>query len=130
MRFYIKPARAEFDFQVETIGQFGTARASTAAKDSRNLNHTAWYQHADVVYTIAMPWSPRLAFVYDYASGDQNPNDNKNQRFDTLFGARRFEFGPTGIYGAFSRANINTPGFRINVSPRSDVQASLSHRVF
>ena len=129
MRFSIKPAKAEFDFQLETIGQFGTVQATTAP-NSQNLNHTAWYQHADAGYTIDMPWSPRLAFEYDYASGDQNPNDSKDQRFDTLYGARRFEFGPTGIYGAFSRANINTPGFRINVSPRSDVQASLSHRVF
>jgi hypothetical protein len=117
VRFYIKPAKSEIDFQLETIGQFGTVQATTAP-NSQNLNHTAWYQHADVGYTIDMPWSPRLAFEYDYASGDQNPNDTKDQRFDTLYGARRFEFGPTGIYGAFSRANINTPGFRINVSPR------------
>ena len=60
----------------------------------------------------------------------KTPLDNKDQRFDTLYGARRFEFGPTGIYGAFSRANINTPGFRINVSPRPDVLATLSHRIF
>jgi Alginate export len=129
MRFFIKPAKAEIDFQLETIGQFGTVRATTAP-NSLNLNHTAWYQHADVGYTIDMPWSPRLAFEYDYASGDQNPNDNKDQRFDTLYGARRFDFGPTGIYGAFSRANINTPGLRLNVAPRSDVQASLSYRAF
>ncbi|MDD5460525.1 MAG: alginate export family protein [Methylococcales bacterium] len=130
MRFYIKPAKAEFDFQLETIGQFGTVRATTAARDSKNLNHTAWYQHADVGYTFNIPWSPRLGLEYDYASGDQNPNDNKDQRFDTLFGARRFDFGPTGIYGAFSRSNITTPGYRINVSPRSNVLVSFSHRIF
>ena len=129
MRFFIKPAKAEIDFQLETIGQFGTVRATTAP-NSKNLNHTAWFQHVDVGYTIDMPWSPRLAFEYDYASGDQNPNDNKDQRFDTLYGARRFDFGPTGIYGAFSRANINTPGLRLNLAPRSDVQASLSYRAF
>jgi len=83
MRFFIKPAKAEIDFQLETIGQFGTVRATTAP-NSKNLNHTAWFQHVDVGYTIDMPWSPRLAFEYDYASGDQNPNDNKDQRFDTL----------------------------------------------
>jgi hypothetical protein len=129
MRFYIKPAKAEVDFQLESIGQFGTVQATTAP-NSKNLNHTAWYQHVDVGYTIDMPWSPRLALQYDYASGDKNPLDNKDQRFDTLYGARRFEFGPTGIYGAFARSNINTPGYQIKVSPRSNVQASLSHRVF
>jgi len=128
-RFYIKPAKAAIDFQLETIGQFGTVQATTA-NNSQNLSHTAWYQHVDVGYTIDMPWSPRLAFEYDYASGDQNPNDNKDQRFDTLYGARRFDFGPTGIYGTFSRANINSPGFRLNVAPRPDVLATLSHRIF
>jgi hypothetical protein len=67
---------------------------------------------------------------YDYASGDKNPNDGNDGRFDTLYGARRFDFGPTGIYGAFSRANINSPGFRLNLVPRSDVQFMLSYRQF
>lgn len=130
MRFYIKPTKASFDFQSETIGQFGTVRATTAANDGRDLDHSAWFQHLDVGYTFDMPWTPRLALEYDYASGDHDPNDGKDQRFDTLFGARRFDFGPTGIYGAFARSNINTPGYRIGINPRSDVQAFLAHRFF
>ncbi len=130
MRFYIKPVKGNFDFQSETIGQFGTVRETAAANDGRDLDHSAWYQHLDVGYTSEMPWSPRLALQYDYASGDHDPNDNKDQRFDTLFGARRFEFGPTGIYGAFARSNINTPGVRLEFSPRPDVQAMVAHRLF
>ncbi|TAN71007.1 MAG: hypothetical protein EPN17_03085 [Methylobacter sp.] len=130
IRFYLKPATAEFDFELETIGQFGTVRATTAAKDGKDLQHQAWQQHADVGYTFDMPWSPRLGLQYDYASGDEDPNDGKDQRFDTLYGARRFEYGPTGIYGAFARSNINSPGYRIGINPRSDLQAFLSHRVF
>lgn len=130
MRFYSKAAKGRFDFQSETIGQFGTVRETAAANDGRDLDHSAWYQHLDVGYTFEMPWSPRLAVEYDYASGDHDPKDNKDQRFDTLFGARRFEFGPTGIYGAFARSNINTPGVRIGFSPRPDVQAMVAHRLF
>jgi len=130
LRFYMKPAKGAFDFQTETIGQFGTVRSSTAANNSTDLDHSAWYQHLDVGYTFAMPWSPRLALEYDYASGDHDPNDKKDQRFDTLYGARRFEFGATGIYGAFARSNINTPGFRMTAAPRSDVQLGLSHRLY
>ena len=128
-RFFTKPAKAAVDFQLETIGQFGTVQETTAP-NSKNLNHNAWYQHADIGYTIDMPWSPRLGLEYDYASGDHNPKDNQDQRFDTLYGARRFDFGPTGIYGAFSRANINSPGYRINLAPRSDVSLQLDHRIF
>lgn len=128
-RFYIKPAKAKFDFQVETMGQFGTVQATTSP-GSRNLSHTAWSQHVDAGYTFAMPWTPRFALVYDYASGDKNPYDNKDQRFDPLYGVSVGDFGATGIYSAFSRSNINTPGYKIKFSPRSDVQVTLSHRVF
>jgi hypothetical protein len=130
MRFYIKPATGRLDFQLETIGQFGTVHATADATDRKNLMHQAWMQHADVGYTFDMPWKPRFAFEYDYASGDKNAKDDKDQRFDTLYGARRFDFGPTGIYGAFSRANINTPGYRITAAPRDDVQLGISHRAF
>lgn len=130
MRFYLKPKKDQFDFQTETIGQFGTVRATTAATDGLDQQHSAWYQHLDVGFTFDIPWSPRLGLEYDYASGDHDPNDNKDQRFDTLYGARRFEFGATGIYGAFARSNINTPAYRITAAPRSDVQLGLSHRFF
>ncbi|MGR9085847.1 MAG: alginate export family protein [Gammaproteobacteria bacterium] len=128
MRFYIKPAKGHFDFQSETIGQFGTVRASKSS--NKNLDHSAWYQHLDVGYTFEMPWSPRVAVHYDYASGDHDPDDDKDQRFDTLYGARRFEFGPTGVYGAFARSNINTPGVRVGFSPHPDVQAFIAHRLY
>jgi hypothetical protein len=129
-RFYIKPGKGKFDFQLEGIGQFGTVRATTDVGDNKNLKHQAWYEHFDAGYTFDMPWSPRFALEYDYASGDKDPNDDKDQRFDTLYGARRFDYGPTGIYGAFARSNIDSPGYRITVSPRQDVQAFLSHRLF
>lgn len=130
MRFYLKPKAGQFDFQLEAIGQLGTVRSSTAATNGTDLDHAAWYQHIDIGYTFDMPWKPRLALEYDYASGDEDPNDNKDQRFDTLYGARRFEFGPTGMYGAFARSNINTPGYRIQLAPRSDLKFNARHRVF
>jgi hypothetical protein len=130
MRFYSKPAKAEFDFSLEAIGQFGTVRATTNASDGKNLSHQAWYQHLDIGYTFDTAWQPRFAVEYDYASGDKNPNDNKDQRFDTLYGARRFDYGPTGIYGAFSRTNLNTPDYRFAFSPLKDVQTTFTHRFF
>lgn len=129
-RLFIKPAKGKFDFQLESIGQIGSVRATTSANDHRDLQHLAWMQHFDSGYTFEIPWSPRLAFEYDYASGDDHPNDQKDQRFDTLYGARRFEYGPTGIYGAFARTNIKSPGLRLNVSPREDLQLGVSHRAF
>lgn len=130
IRFYIKPTAGEVDFQTETIGQFGTVRTSTDNTDGKNLDHAAWMQHVDAGYTFDVPWTPRLALEWDYASGDKDSKDSHDQRFEALFGARRFDFGPTGIYGAFARSNINTPGYRITANPRSDMQLGISHRAF
>lgn len=127
-RLYIKPAKGEVDFQLETIGQFGTIR--TSATNNKEWQHKAWYQHIDLGYTTDMAWKPRFAVLYDYASGDKNPTDSNDERFDTLYGARRFEFGATGIYGAFARSNINSPGYNVNFSPLSNVQVGFSHRFY
>jgi hypothetical protein len=127
-RLYIKPAKGEVDFQLETIGQFGTIH--TSATNNKALQHEAWYQHVDLGYTVDMNWKPRFAVLYDYASGDENPTDGNDERFDTLYGARRFEFGATGIYGAFARSNINSPGYNVGFSPLSNVQVGLSHRFY
>jgi Alginate export len=129
LRFYLKPAKGQFDFQVESIGQFGTVKKDNTP-NSPSYSHTAWYQHLDAGYTFDIPWSPRFSAEYDYASGDKNPNDSKDQRFDSLYGGRRFEYAPTGIYGAFSRGNLNTPGYRLGVSPLPNVQAGLAHRFY
>jgi hypothetical protein len=65
---------------------------------------------------------------YDYASGDRDPNDGSNERFDTLFGARRFEYGPTSLYGAFMRANLNTPALRLELVPAARWDAFVDYR--
>ena len=67
---------------------------------------------------------------YDYASGDDDPADGNNERFDTLFGARRFDFGPTGIYGPFLRNNLSTPGIRLKLRPARDVGVLVAHRAY
>jgi hypothetical protein len=62
---------------------------------------------------------------WDYASGDA-PGGHYS-RFDTLFGMRRGEFGPSGIYAAVGRANINTLGLRLDGAPtkRLDLLATV-----
>ena len=51
--------------------------------------------------------------MYDYASGDSNPNDNKNGRFNTLFGIENFQFTHSGIRSLFKRSNISSPGYLV-----------------
>ncbi len=127
-RWYRKAKPEQFDFELEAALQTGTSRASKALGDTIKLNHFSYFGHVALGYTFALPWQPRLLLQYDYASGDRNPNDGQNGRFETLYGARRFEFGPTSIWGAFARANINTPGIRLQVKPMPGVTGFIAHR--
>ncbi len=125
-RIWRSPERGRFDYQLETAFQAGESRASAAS--TTDLDHFAHFHHATVGYTFDAFGTPRLALQYDYASGDDNPDDGDNNRFDTLFGARRFEFGPTGIYGPFARSNLNTPGVRAQWQPLESVSGFLAYR--
>lgn len=127
-RWYRPPQLAQPDFEFEMAFQTGTSRVASTSRDS--LDHFAWSGHAALGYTFDLPWQPRFLAQYDYASGDENPGDGKNRRFDTLFGARRFEFGPTGIWGAFARANLNSPGFRLEVKPTQGIDGWFAYRAF
>ena len=75
-----------------------------------------------------LTWSPRLQFQYDFASGDDDASDGNNNRFDTLFGARRFEWGPTSIYGPFARSNLSSPGLRLTVKPHRKINLMMALR--
>lgn len=130
LRVHRAPAPGRFDFQFETMLQLGTSRATTNPDDSRDLTHRAYSAHASGGYRFDAPWSPRLILQYDRASGDGAPDDHFNGRFDPLFGARRFDFGPTGIHGAFARSNLSSPGLRAELAPRPQLDGFAAYRLF
>jgi len=128
---WVKAAKPkQFNFEIETVLQAGTSYASSASSDTQRLNHFAYFSHLALGYSFDAPWQPQLMLQYDYASGDKNPHDNNNNRFETLYGARRFEFGPTSIWGAFARANINSPGMRLKFKPHKTITGFIAHRAY
>lgn len=124
------PAKGSIDYQVESALQFGRSRADTSSLNRDSLDHLAHFEHLEIGYTFDAVWRPRIALQYDYASGDHKPTDGKNGTFDTLFGARHFDFGPTGLYGPFSRSNVVTPGLRIRLSPSESISVMGAYRAF
>lgn len=121
VRLYEDPNKGRPDYEVE--GALQTGKRGT--KD-----HFAWFGHLDLGYTVDLPWSPRFLIHYDYASGDRNPNDSQDSAFDTLFGARRFEYMPSGAFGPFFRTNLSSPGWRVIAVPRKGWKVQLKHRVW
>ncbi|MDQ3185221.1 MAG: alginate export family protein, partial [Pseudomonadota bacterium] len=58
-------------------------------------------------------WKPRLSAFYGYATGDRDPNDNVNNRFDRFFGfARPWSADHYVIY-----ENIKAPKIRFDIQP-------------
>jgi hypothetical protein len=126
-RLFRQPKKGEMDYEAESIAQVGTARDSATAPD---LDVEAFFEHAQIGYTFDLPWSPRLLAQYDYATGGTDDHGRLSRSFDTLYGARRWEYGPTGIFGPFARNNINSPGYRLFVTPQSDLSFFAAHRLF
>lgn len=129
-RWYREPKSSQFDFEFEAALQTGSSYASRLAVNTTKLNHFAYFGHIAMGYSFNLPWQPRVLIQYDYASGDSDPDDDKNERLETLYGARRFEFGPTSLWGTFSRANINTPGVRLQFMPKRSLNIFIAHRAF
>lgn len=121
IRLSKNPEKTEMDYEIESAWQTGK-RGPT--------NHFAHFQHLNLGYTFDVPWSPRIVVQYDYASGDRNEGDSQDSAFDTLFGARRFEYMPTGNFGPFFRTNISSPGWRILVAPGKGWKIQVKHRVW
>ena len=117
-----------YDLDVEAAGQVGHAHSSSEPTDERALDVAAWYVHASTGYTWSRSWAPRLGVEFDYGSGDTSPIDGQWNRFDTLFGNRRVGLGPTSIYGALGRENIDTVGVRLSAAPTSRFDAFAVYR--
>lgn len=114
------PAKQAFDYEVEAIGQLGRVKGR---------DRSAGSAHAHLGYTFAALFSPRPYLRFDYASGSDSATGDDHS-FDPLFGARRSDFGPTGIYGPFRRANLVAAGAGLMLAPRPDLKLRLETRHF
>lgn len=132
-RLFRQAKKEDWDFEVESIAQTGNRNDTvydpvTAKGVKKDVSVEAFYEHAQAGYTFDLPWDPRILVQYDYASGGAGGRTSNS--FDTLFGARRWEYGPTGIFGPFARNNINSPGTRIFVVPHRDLTAFVAYRAW
>lgn len=118
-------AAGQWDFEIEGIFQTGRISASTAP-DAVRLDARSWFVHADAGYTFETAGRPRLSLEYDYASGD-GPGSSF-QRFDTLFGMRRADYAPSGIYGILGRTNMESLGVRLEAAPSERVDLLVTAR--
>lgn len=78
--------RGELAYTAEGAYQFGHS-----SKDPVS----AFFLRGDTTYTWKRPWKPSLGLVGTLVSGDKNPTDGRNNRFDMLFGSQHSPYGIT-----------------------------------
>jgi Alginate export len=108
------------DYEVEAVGQVGRVGG---------LPHRASLVHAQTTYQWPkVKGRPRLFAIYDHATGDADPTDRKSGTYDQLFGARRFELGPSGVYLLVARTNISSPALQLSVRPTASAELTIQQR--
>lgn len=107
---YTKPFGNGWRTNVELVGQTGTANQTTAADDNDEKDVRAYMVFGYVGKQITS--NTFLRAEIDYISGDNDNSDDTISDFDSLYGVRRFDFGPTDVYQAMPRRNLKTVGLR------------------
>ncbi len=125
-RIYRAATAGKLNYEVEAVLQRGRIGDATRT----DLKHRAALLHAEAGYQFDVRWAPDLVLQYDRASGDRDPTDAVDERFDSLFGDRSFEFGPTGLYGVVARGNLDSPGLRLTFRPEPSWGFTVAYRRF
>lgn len=106
------------DYELEAAGQWGNF-------NDKEVNAAMAVGIAG--YTFAYhPWQPRVAFEFDYGSGDSNSSDGKLRTFDNLYPTNHLFYG----YADFiSLQNLNDYRFQASVKPHKKVKLQADYHV-
>jgi hypothetical protein len=114
LRAYGKVSGSGFDYDVSYTNQFGRNGA---------CNVRAWAATAEVGYTLAHPWKPRVSLFYGHATGDRDPNDNTDNRFERFFGFGR----PWSANDYIVYENIRAPKLRVELTPLKNLRIDFGY---
>jgi hypothetical protein len=120
-----------WDYAVEFAGQFGHIQgpggSTFGETNAAWATQQAFAGTVNVGYTWKQEWKPRLAIGYDYASGDSNPADGKNESFDPLYPTSH---RPLGFIDLFTWKNVHNPHATLALSPHKTVKLQLDGHLF
>lgn len=115
LRAYGVVGKSGFDYDASYVKQWGHQdRLNNAGNFVSRLDHDAYAYNAEIGYSFKHPWKPRISAFYGVASGDKNPNDKENGRFERLFGFAR----PWSNDDYIQMENIRTPKLRVEFDPK------------
>ena len=106
-----------FDFDVSYNHQLGYSGPNRVDAQGYTIEIGKTFEHA---------WKPRVGLFYGYASGDKDPNDNVDNRFDRFFGfARPWSADHYMIY-----ENLKAPKIRFEINPTQKLGFELGYGAY
>jgi hypothetical protein len=90
------------------------------------LAHRAFGTTAEVGYTFDHDWQPRVSAFFGYGSGDRDPDDDRSERFDRLFGFGR----PWSASDYFVWQNLIAPKVRLDFQPHERFVGEVGYGTF
>ncbi len=115
-----------WDYNAEAAYENGDLYKSTLQSTRYNLS--AFAVHAGAGYTFKnVTWTPRVGLTYDFASGDDNPNDSDSQSFQNLFPSNHDKFG---LMDEFGWRNIHDLRFEVNLKPIKKLSFDYHYHAF
>jgi hypothetical protein len=117
LRGYGKVTGTRLDFDFNLMYQFGR---------NGSQQHEAYGYTTEVGYTFEHSWKPRISAFYGYATGDRNPADNADNRFERFYGAGR----PWEQDNYIRFENIKAPKVRYEFQPARDLRVDGAYSLF
>lgn len=115
LRLYGQALAGALNFDASAMHQGGT---------DGGLSHRARSFTFETGYSwLGHPWRPRVSAFYGYASGDRNPADSENNRFDRFFGFAR----PWSANDYITFDNIKAPKLRLELQPLPMLRMDLGY---
>ena len=123
---YTQPFDNGLITNIEVVGQTGTSYQTASANDTVEKDVRAYMLFGYVGKQITD--NTFLRAEVDYISGDNDTSDDTISDFDTLYGVRRFDFGPTDVYQAMPRRNLKAVGLRSVSKPAKAHNIMLGYK--
>lgn len=117
LRFYGLFGNSGFDYDAIGVYQFG---------QKGNQDQRAYGYSTELGYSFSNKYKPRFAINYAYASGDKNPYDNKNQRFERFYGFNR----PWSNNNHIEWENLKTFKNRLTLKPNQKLRVEGSYSYY
>jgi hypothetical protein len=114
VRFYGFIGDSGLDFDLSAIHQSGH-------NGTRDVD--AWGGTGEIGYSIDHPWKPRISAFYGFATGDRNPLDSLDNRFERFYGFGR----PWSANDYIVYENIETPKLRVELTPAQKLRMDFGY---